>query len=199
MAQENLTANPQYAERLRRLSSVSWKRWLNVQAPYRWNIRRLTGTKRVLDVGCGIGRNLNHLHSAVGVDHNPDSIQECRHLGFTAFLPQEFHAWARNQEPFEVLLLSHVVEHMHYADAVSLIQDYLSYLKKDGELILIAPQPKGYESDSTHIEFFNLDKLERLALELGFQATQRYSFPFPKWVGNFFRHNEFVLTARRAL
>ena len=46
-----------YADRLRRKEDARWKQVLDVQAPYRWNLRRQE-LGRTLDVGCGIGRNL---------------------------------------------------------------------------------------------------------------------------------------------
>jgi SAM-dependent methyltransferase len=47
--------------------------------PYRWNLHRLLGGRRVLDAGCGIGRNLVGLEAgSVGVDHNPHSVEHCR-------------------------------------------------------------------------------------------------------------------------
>ena len=45
-----------YTDRLAALEQARWKQLLDVQAPYRWNLRRLLGEHRVLDVGCGIGR-----------------------------------------------------------------------------------------------------------------------------------------------
>ena len=68
------TDAPDYAARLQTLEQARWKQLLDVQAPYRWNIRRLE-LGRTLDVGCGLGRNLAHLDGrGVGVDHNPASI-----------------------------------------------------------------------------------------------------------------------------
>ena len=54
------TDAPDYATRLQTLEQARWKQLLDVQAPYRWNIRRL-GLGRTLDVGCRLGRNLAHL------------------------------------------------------------------------------------------------------------------------------------------
>src|SRR5674476_1246283 len=51
------TAGPEYARRLQTLSGARWKRVLDVQMPYRANLRRLH-LGRTLDVGCGTGRNL---------------------------------------------------------------------------------------------------------------------------------------------
>ena len=83
-----------YTERLSRLESVWWKRWLDVQRPYRWNLRRLA-LGYVLDVGCGTGRNLINLGgraAGVGVDHNPTSVAAARARGLEAFLPDDFRA-----------------------------------------------------------------------------------------------------------
>ena len=79
------TVGRDYAERLETLEGARWKRLLDVQAPYRWNLRRL-GLGFTLDVGCGIGRNLLHLdRRGVGVDHNVASVEIARGRGCTAY------------------------------------------------------------------------------------------------------------------
>jgi SAM-dependent methyltransferase len=84
------TADADYTARLSRLQNVWWKRVFDVQAPYRWNLRRLH-LGRTLDIGCGIGRNLAYLPpGSVGVDHNPHSIEVARERGLKTFLPAEF-------------------------------------------------------------------------------------------------------------
>ncbi len=75
MSDPDDTQSDAYTRRLESLSDAGWKRFFDVQAPYRWNIRRLD-LGFTLDVGCGIGRNLVHLGGqGVGIDHNPDSIE----------------------------------------------------------------------------------------------------------------------------
>ena len=65
-------------------SGVWWKRLLNVQAPYQWNLRR-QHLGRTLDIGCGIGRNLPSLPpGSLGVDHNATSIATARARGLHA-------------------------------------------------------------------------------------------------------------------
>ena len=78
---ETDTRDREYTERLIRLQRAPWKRWLDVQAPYRWNLRRLA-PGFTLEVGCGIGRNLEHLRGeGVGLDHNPYSVAAARQAG----------------------------------------------------------------------------------------------------------------------
>ena len=59
------TSSPQYAHSLQQRESATWKRWLDVQRPYRWNLRRLE-PGFLLDVGYGLGRNLAHVDGQGG-------------------------------------------------------------------------------------------------------------------------------------
>ncbi len=188
------TAHSDYAERLVRLRSAWWKRIIDVQAPYRWNIRRLR-LGRTLDVGCGIGRNLHHLGAdAVGVDHNADSIAVARSEGLTAYTREEFLESA-NCVPasFDTLLLAHVVEHMDRDAAIGIVADYVTFLKPGGRVVFITPQEAGYRTDETHVRFVDFDGLADLAAATGFVITRRYSFPFPRTIGKVFPYNEFVV------
>lgn len=192
------TESHEYAQRLERLEGAWWKRALDVQRPYRWNLRRLQ-PGFVLDVGCGIGRNLSHLDGlGVGVDHNPASVATCRERGLTACTADEF-AGSDYARPgaFDSLLCSHVVEHMTAAEARGLIAAYLPYVKDTGRVILITPQERGFASDATHVEFADFAYLEALAAASGLRVDTRRSFPFPRVVGKVFTYNEFVVVARR--
>jgi SAM-dependent methyltransferase len=79
-----------YAERLQHLEAAWWKRLLDVQRPYRWNLRR-SHLGCTLDLGCGIGRNLMNLDpGSVGIDHNRHSVAVARERGLTAYTTDEF-------------------------------------------------------------------------------------------------------------
>lgn len=192
------TRSTQYAERLQTLESAWWKRLFSVQAPYRWNIRRLN-PGFTLDIGCGLGRNLLHLDGhGVGIDHNPESVAVARARGLVAFTDEAFATSEWNQPGrFDSLLLAHVVEHMRFEEALALLQRYLPLCRRDGRVILIAPQEAGFQSDPTHIEFFDFERLDALLAAAGLRASQRYSFPFPRGAGGLFKYNEFVVTAKR--
>jgi 2-polyprenyl-3-methyl-5-hydroxy-6-metoxy-1,4-benzoquinol methylase len=187
------TADSEYTDRLRRLGGIRWKQVLDVQAPYRWNVRRL-GLGQTLDIGCGLGRNLLHLDGrGVGVDHNADSVAVARSHGLEAYTVEEFLQSERAvPASFDSLLAAHVVEHMSEQDAVAMLRGYLTYLKPQGKLCLITPQEVGFRSDTTHVRFVDFEALARLSRALDLDVVRQFSFPFPRVVGKAFRYNEFV-------
>jgi SAM-dependent methyltransferase len=191
------TSGAEYAERLVSLQQVWWKRLLPVQAPYRWNLRRLK-LGFTLDVGCGIGRNLLHLDgNGVGVDHNPSSVAVARAVGLRAFTPGEFlESEFATPASFDSLLVSHVLEHMTRAQAVELVREHLVYIRVGGTVVLITPQERGFRSDSSHVEFMAFDALREVAAATQLSVHRAYSFPFPRRAGPMFVYNEFVLVGR---
>jgi 2-polyprenyl-3-methyl-5-hydroxy-6-metoxy-1,4-benzoquinol methylase len=192
------TRSSAYAERLERLAGARWKRWLDVQRPYRFHLRRLA-LGRTLEIGCGIGRNLAALGpTAVGIDHNTHAIEIARARGFRAWLPDAFRASADAAPPFDALLFAHVLEHMTRADAAALVSQWLQHLRPGGKLLLITPQEAGFRSDASHVEFMDFDALRALLGAVGCEPLRAYSFPFPRVVGHVFPHNEFVVLGHRA-
>lgn len=191
------TEDPAYARRLRQRESRWWKRLLDVQAPYRWNLRRLR-PGFVLDVGCGTGRNLVHLDGrGVGVDHNPVCVEMARERGLEAFTSEAFASseFARAGR-FDSLLLGHVAEHMTPGEAAELLRRFLPRIRPGGMVILITPQEAGFRSDPTHVQFVDFAALDRLGRELGIDRVRAYSFPFPRLLGRVFKYNEFVWIGR---
>lgn len=191
------TATTDYTERLARLESARWKQVLDVQRPYRWNLRRL-GLGRTLDVGCGLGRNLVALEDGVGVDHNPDSVATARERGLRAWTSDEWPTSPDAVEAsFDAMLVAHVLEHLDEETADAVLRSYLPYLTPDAKLVLICPQEKGYTTDETHVRFVDEQGLRATARRLGFSPVRQFSFPFPRAAGKLFPYNEFVLLAQR--
>lgn len=193
------TNSDEYTDRLVTLQTVWWKRILPVQAPYRYNVRRL-GLGFTLDVGCGLGRLLKHLDgNGVGVDHNPDFVAHCRREGLIAYLPTEFEAAPEAVAGrFDSLVLAHVVEHLDADVTDELLATYLPYVRPGGFAHFITPQEVGYRSDPTHVRFIDFEALHALAARHGLTIVKSYSFPFPRPVGKAFIYNEFNVLARKS-
>lgn len=191
------TASTAYAERLTQLSGARWKRVLDVQAPYRWNLRRLLGTNRTLDVGCGIGRNLVNLPSgSVGVDHNEHSVEVCREHGLTAMTSAEFLAEPPDvRGRFPGMLAAHLIEHLPEDGVLDVMGPYLPYLEPGATVVLICPQERGFASDATHTVFTDQPRLARLCGEMNLKVEKQFSFPLPRFTGKVFTYNEFVTVA----
>jgi len=190
------TEDEEYAARLSALSSARWKRVLDVQAPYRWRLRRHR-LGRTLDVGCGIGRNLGVLDpGSIGVDHNPTSVRIAREQGHEAYTVEEFLASVQAVPgSFDGMLLSHVIEHLAPADGLELLRTYLPFVRTGGPVLFICPQERGYASDSTHVRWTTGEDLEQLSRDLGLVPGRWRSFPLPRFAGQWFTYNELEVLA----
>lgn len=192
------TQEEAYAKRLENLSGVWWKSALDTQRPYRWNLKRLNPGK-TLEVGCGIGRLLKSLPAgSVGVDHNSHSIEIAKKNGCTALTAADFKKSKHAEKgSYDSILIPHVIEHMNEKDNIKMLKEYIPFLKKNGKIIVICPQEKGYSTDATHVDFYDFDALEGLLGKVDFGVEKKQSFPFPRIVGRYFPYNEFVVVAKR--
>lgn len=187
------TKDATYTRRLVEKETSWWKAILDVQRPYRWNLKRLN-LGHVLEVGCGNGRNLKNLDgNAVGVDHNENSVATAKQRGYEAYTAGDFCSKFKvGDRIFDSLLFAHVVEHMTPLQAELLIKEYLPYVRKGGKVVLITPQEAGYKSDPTHVAFCDLSTLSTIGKNLGLLELSIFSFPFPRIFGRWFKYNEFV-------
>lgn len=194
------TADDRYAERLNELQNKRWKKVLNVQLPWKLHMRHLK-LGRVLDVGCGNGRNLQYVDAgSVGVDHNAALVASARTSGVIAHTVDEFmgNPELAKPESFDSMLLAHVIEHLQPDEARAVIGSYLPFLKQGGRLVWITPQERGYASDYTHVVFADFAVLTELASDLGLKIEKTYSFPFPRFLGKLFIYNEFVTLLKKS-
>lgn len=109
---------------------------------------------RVLDFGCGLGKFLDCFSTlgfeATGVDSNSDYVARARQKGYTAYTPAEFFDGAH--EPFDVVFLSHLIEHVAPDELVDLLPRLCAHLVKDGRLIVISPTVgERFYHDFSHI------------------------------------------------
>ncbi|MEK6357101.1 MAG: class I SAM-dependent methyltransferase [Burkholderia cenocepacia] len=109
---------------------------------------------RVLDYGCGPGKFLDgfgKLGCAVtGVDANVDYVERARANGFAAYEPEAF--FAAEHAPFDVVFLSHLIEHVTPDALFALVPRLCSLMHRDSRLIVVSPTPgERFYHDFTHV------------------------------------------------
>ena len=188
------TKNENYAQALNK-SQSGWKKYIDIQAPYRHKLQSLNLGK-TLDIGCGTGRNLTNLSKdSIGIDHNKYSVKNINKLGLNAYTTDDFDK--SNKDKFDSILIAHVLEHMPYEDARNLISKYMPRLEKNGRIVIVCPQIRGFKTGDTHIEFFDTNKIVKLLKSLGFNIVSKSSFPFPLMAGKIFKYNEYWVVAKK--
>ncbi|WP_432736053.1 class I SAM-dependent methyltransferase [Maridesulfovibrio sp. FT414] len=135
-----LTATPEMRSRLRSmtksLSRHEMDQWVNILAP-------LDRGLAVLEVGCGRGGKTDFLlkqgfRNILGVEKNEFQVRECCSRGLRVVTLDEFerdHSEAR----FDLLILSHIIEHFDSEGVVGFIDGYLKYLRPGGLLLIATP------------------------------------------------------------
>lgn len=109
---------------------------------------------KILDVGCGYGRFLTLLSSKgyniTGVDANNEIVQANRMKGFNCVSVDEFR---NTNEKYDMVMMCHVIEHMSPSDLLQFMDYYMSFLKRNGKLIIMTPVfTKAFYTDFDHIK-----------------------------------------------
>jgi hypothetical protein len=199
---KNNTGSHAYFEELSANTTKLWKKFLPLQLPYKYNLKR-QDLGKVLEIGAGLGRNQAFLDDSVGVEHNPRSAQFCQGMGYRVLVPESFHSefksFVGSNAVFDSILMSHVLEHIEYENQVEVLKEYIPYLKSSGKIFLVTPQESGYKSTNSHITWTDFNRMEMIINQVGgdFKVEKSFSFPLPRCFGKVFKYNEFNVLACR--
>ena len=128
---------------------------------------------RILDVGCGTGKNLELLARfgrAEGVDISTDALEFCKARGLTAVTQGEAERLPFDDGTFDLVTALDVVEHLD--DDVAGLREIHRVLKPGGRALLFVPAFMflwGHQDDiSHHRRRYTDGQLQERAREAGF-------------------------------
>lgn len=98
---------------------------------------------RVIEVGSGFGGKMEMLRGLgfsdiLGVEKNPDSVALARSKGMNSVTLEAFDA-DPPIEKADLLVLSHIIEHLPPYEVVDLMEYYLPHLKTGGRVLIVSP------------------------------------------------------------
>lgn len=97
----------------------------------------LNANHKILDVGCGYGRNMILLKSlglnVLGVDVNVSIVKSNIAKGLNCLSANDF---AKHDEVYDLIIMSHVIEHFQPAALLDFMDSYLARLKNGGHLLI---------------------------------------------------------------
>jgi ubiquinone/menaquinone biosynthesis C-methylase UbiE len=97
---------------------------------------------RILDIGCGTGRNLqalSELGSVWGIDNSKDAIMYCKKRGFKNAILGDAHNTKLKANSFDAITLLDVLEH---TDHNKTLQEVYRLLKPHGLVVITVPAYK---------------------------------------------------------
>jgi len=111
----------------------------------------------ILDIGCGYGDKMKELlslgyHNVSGVEVNHTLVDMACAKGLNVVSVDDFDM-AEHREKYDVLLMSHIIEHFQYQDLIQFMESYLGCLKPGGLLLVATPvmNPSFYD-DFDHVK-----------------------------------------------
>jgi 2-polyprenyl-3-methyl-5-hydroxy-6-metoxy-1,4-benzoquinol methylase len=141
---------------------------------------------RILDIGCGTGKMLRALSNAgftrcQGVDIAKEAVAICRKKGLNVKLIDSIVSLAveKKTNRFDLILMSHVLEHIAREEIIPTLRHIRKdLLKTGGRFVLMVPNAQSntgcywaYE-DFTHRTLFTAGSLKFVLLSAGFESVE---------------------------
>lgn len=165
---------------LRVLNRNFWK-YFSKNVSYKSNI---------LDIGCGYGSFLFFLKShgyknVYGVDLSTEEIKLCKEMfgSYKLYCEDAFEYVRKTKKKFDVIYLSHVIEHIEKDKLLDFLNNIRKILSKNGLLILVAPNSAAYFNsaanrygDYTHQIGFTNISLKQILTMTNYSSISIYNY-----------------------
>ncbi len=139
--------------------------------------------KRVLDLGCGTGRYLEHFsEDSIGLDASYESIDIIKRKGLKAIFGDLNEEIDFENNSFDLIFCSHVLEHVD--SPINLLRECNRLLKEEGMIFVTVPNETNlpnsiglddyFGNHPEHIHSFSIKNLKVLLHKTGFEIERIY-------------------------
>jgi SAM-dependent methyltransferase len=129
---------------------------------------------RILDAGCGTGRNLvefGHLGPATGVDPSPQAVAFCQRRGLDAVIETALESLPFPDDSFDLLFALDVLEHI--SDDVGALRELRRVAGPGARLVVTAPAYRwlwsAHDKDHHHVRRYTLRRLRDRGVAAGWE------------------------------
>lgn len=142
----------------------------------------------VVDLGFGTGAFLRYLKSKgyefSGIDSNPYLVDMNKKNGLDVSL-DDVTVLSSISKPIQNAICDNVLEHLDMEQINSFFAACKSKYAKDGILVVIVPDKKGYQRDPTHKTFVTKEIISDFCKKHGVQLKDSFCHPFnSRFVGS---------------
>ncbi len=163
------------------LEDTHW--WFEGRRAVIWALLRhagATGDLRLLDAGCGTGRNLIEfagLGTAQGVDSSPEAIEFCRRRGVPAVSQGQVEGLPFDDASFDLILATDVLEHLK--DDRAALRELRRVTAPGGRLLATVPAYgwlwSQHDTEHHHFRRYTLRQLRERVRATGWEPL-RWSY-----------------------
>ncbi|MEK3696778.1 MULTISPECIES: bifunctional 2-polyprenyl-6-hydroxyphenol methylase/3-demethylubiquinol 3-O-methyltransferase UbiG [unclassified Paenibacillus] len=149
-------------------------------------IRYFKPNDKIIDIGCGKGFFLKLLKDenlkGVGIDTDPQLIEECRSKGLEAYVYEgSEYLLEQSDSNIDAVFFAHVIEHLSVPQKITFLKLCYRKLKEGGILIIETPNTTSsyvmnnlYYLDPTHEKPLFPEALKHLSEMAGFKVVNSY-------------------------
>ena len=139
-------------------------------------------SKKILDLGCGWGRELSRLQNAVGIDVSRPSLRTAKNYVPNEVVLASINSLPFKDDAFDLIVMSEVIEHLGNQEGS--IKEAVRVLQDKGRLILQTPnsqltRQRAVAEKYGHVHEFNPQELFRFLEFFGFKDLKRFGSTIP--------------------
>jgi ubiquinone/menaquinone biosynthesis C-methylase UbiE len=140
------------------------------------------GSARILDIGCGWGRELARLENAVGIDICLPFLRTAKRYTNNDVILASATSLPFKEDTFDCLVLSEVIEHLEEQETA--MREAVRVLQDQGRIVLQTPnsqltRQRIVAEKYGHVHEFNPKELFRFLTHFGFRDLQRFGSTIP--------------------